>query len=181
MDHYRGVGIVFLRNFIKAHGSTIEEKFIQGLNEEQNSIFLDASNNNWVPVPATEKLFEQAARLLYPGDQNAYRHLGRERAKENFSGIYKSLLKITTIAFIIKRAAKVWEASYEKGHARVEKNKDENRAIFIVEDYPEFSPVMMEVGCGYIEGVVGLSSAENIQVNKDVSDPQAWKWHITWD
>ena len=32
-----------------------------------------------------------------------------------------------------------------------------------------------------IEGVVELSNAKNVQVTKDLSDPRAWKWHITWD
>jgi len=181
MNNYKGVGIVFLRKFVQAHGLKIEYAFIEKLNQEQTEVYINTQSGDWIPVELAAQLYAIAAPLLYPGDALGLQHLGRERAKDNFSGIYKSLLSMATIPFLVQQAAKLWRVSYDTGNARVERDKEKNQAVFIVENYPELPETLREVGCGYIKGVVEFAKVQNVQVTRNDLDPNAWKWIITWD
>ncbi len=181
MKNYKGVGIVFLRKIVQAHGETVERKLLVSLTPEQLEVYQHAQNRHWIPAESAAELYTVAAELLYPGDVRGLQHLGRERARYNFTGIYRTLLKVATIPFLISQAPKMWRVSYNVGIAKVKKIKDKNEAHFMVESFPELPPVMREVGCGYIQGIVEFTGLQNIRVNKEELNPKQWKWTITWD
>jgi hypothetical protein len=181
MEDYKGVGIVFLRKFVQAHGEAIERKLISGLTPLQLQTYQHAQNRHWISTGTAAEIFHIVAQLLYPGDDLGLQHLGRERAKYNFSGIYRTLLKVATIPFLVRQAAKMWRISYNQGVAKAERIENKNEVHFFVENYPGLPPVLREVGCGYIRGVVEFAGKKNIQVRKEDLNPKLWKWIITWD
>ncbi|MCK5242421.1 hypothetical protein KAR34_08210 [bacterium] len=180
MAKTKGGNIVFEREFLRKHGKETEQAFLEKLNAEEINIYQKTLPISWVPIEAAAKIFEMTAATLYPGDAQGLQYLGRAQAYDHLTGIYRIILRITTIPFLIEKTAKLWKNYHDQGRAWSGVGRNKNSAFMIVEDYPDLPETFREMLCGYIAGCMELTGARNVRVTRDNNNPDAWKWNIFW-
>lgn len=47
--------------------------------------------------------------------------------------------------------------------------------------FPDMPAYLREYLCGFYEGMAILNGVKHARVDKDESDPNAWKWILHWD
>ncbi|MCD4814735.1 hypothetical protein K8S19_13715 [bacterium] len=182
MADAKGTGVVFLKNKLKANNTDEEVVFISKLPEKIKNIYFKTLSISWIPVEYLAVMMETTAEIVYPDDQEALFKLGQDEASDNLNGVYKVMLKMTTVPFLVRQTAKLWRHYHAAGEASAafDKNSDK-QGYMMVRGYPEFPASMREVVRGYISGALALTRARNISVVLDELDPQCWKWHCKWD
>jgi len=170
-----------LRKQFRERGEAVEKLFLDLLEKEAVLVYLSALSGTWVSLDLAEKIFHTAAQVLYPNEEKAMQRLGYERAKDNLTGIYRAVLRISTPTFVIGQTAKLWKLYYDKGEARSFIAKHRKYAEMYVEGYPELPEIFREITTGYIISALELTGVRNIKVHRDDSNPNAWKWYGTWE
>jgi hypothetical protein len=178
---YRGSAVHSLREQFKQHGESVEKCFLESITSEQALMYLSALPLSWVALRTAKIIFEKAAPLLYPEHPQALQCIGYDRAKNNLTGLYKFILKVSTPAFVIGQTAKIWNLYYNMGKASSLIDVRRNRAEMHVTGFPEWPRTFREITSGYIVGAVELTGAKNIRLERDDSDPEDWKWVGSWE
>lgn len=181
MIDYKAAGIISMKKALEAGNKEAEIKFLSSLTSEESNIYKTALPVSWVPIEIAAQLFKKGATMLYPHDPKGLEKLGRAEALDELTGIYKIFLKMTTVPYLMNQAAKLWRNYHKKGQARVEGNPEEKTGYFIVEDFPELPEIIQIVTSGYLIGSLELTGAKNVQVTREASDSQLWRWKIKWE
>jgi hypothetical protein len=180
MNGYKGTGVDFVRKLLKARGAdaaALEQK----LSPSDTETFHSATTMSWVPAETAVRIFAAAAELLYPGDPRGVFELNRLMAKDNMSGIYRILLRVVSVPVLMARAAKLWSTYHSRGRGRAEGDPEDRAGTFIVEDYPECPLGLLPFIAGFLQGVLEMAGAKNINVAIDSSNPHQWRWRVTWE
>jgi len=180
MAKCKGTNIVFLRKVLGAAGTAAESQFLEKLTPAEAESYRTALPVSWLAAETTTRLFEAAAEVLHPGDAQGIRRLGRELARDNLKGIYRALLRMTTISFVVGLSARLWGMYHDQGKASAWRDPERNRVVVTVTDYPELPKKFLDEIAGYIFGVAEFTGVKNLKVEKDAQDPRAWKWSVTW-
>jgi hypothetical protein len=181
MAVYKGIGTVAIRHAIRLRGGLLEQQLLAVLAPEEAALYKNTVPMALVPIEAGTRIIEKAAPLLFPGDSEAVEKVGQEIANNELKGLYRFLVRHATIPLLIRQAAKLWRIYHTKGHAGAETNGKDHYLLFTVNDYPDLPERFREMMSGYIHGTVALAKKKNIQVLRDSSNPEAWKWHVTWE
>lgn len=136
---------------------------------------------SWVPLEVEAETIRAAGAILFPDldESAAARRLGQETAETNFSGVYRVFIMIPTFAFILKGTAQAWRTLCDQGEIRVE-HLTKRGAEMVCVGLPELSPIHREFIAGYDLGVLSLLK-RNARVTLDESNPEAWRWRLSWD
>ncbi len=180
MPNTKGTDVLALRKMLQERGPQAEQEFLQRLNPELQNLYRSIMATTWSPVEQQTALYEAAAEVLFPGEAEPLRQLGRALAKRSFTGIYRIFLRLPTMQFIMNRTAEVWLTYYNAGEAVVE-NFVDRHGDFVVRRFPELPRKMREVICGHLSVILELTGAKNVRVTIVDRDPQAWRWQLTWD
>jgi len=180
MAEYKGTTMVFLRGFLRRQGEPQEQALLAQLTEQERDVYESSQSMSWVPVEAAAAVLDKAARVAFPGDPRCLQKLGHAQAHDHLTGIYKILLRVTTVPFVIGQSAKLWTTYHNQGRARVEREPDQNRGILVVEGYPELPEPIRTMSSGYIRGTLELTRVKHIAVHEDFSRPAAWRWEVSW-
>jgi len=179
MNNYKGTGAVFVRKLIASRGPEFEQRFLARLNPAEVAIYHQTFEFDWIPIEVITRFFEVAAPLLYPGQMDGLRMIGQQMARDNLRDIYRILLRVATVPFIIGQSARLWQTYHRKGRAVLERSEP-NLMRFVVRDYPDLPERFRECLCGYIMGLMELVAARDIRVLKYSDAPEAWSWKIAW-
>ena len=177
----KATGMDFLRKKMRKSGNGAEQALIAELDAEDADLYANALAVSWVDVERAARVYEAAARLLYPGSVDPLVDLGREMARADLTGIYKILLRVATIPMVVERTARLWSTYHRKGSARIVREGDVKRADLIIDGYPDLPEAIRINICGYVQGVLDLTGSKNPQVRHVGGSPEAWRWHVTWD
>lgn len=180
MAKCKGTNLVYLRSVFEKRGPEATAAFTSRLSPDELKSFQTAFPITMVQVEEIANIFQHAAAVLYPGDPRGLRRIGYGLAQDNLKGVYRSLLRFATIPFVAGQAAKLWSVYQDRGRARADKDLDRRRVVFTVTDFPELPKAFLEEVAGYLEGVAALTGAKDIRVVPDGSDPEAWRWTVTW-
>jgi hypothetical protein len=180
MANYKGVSIVFVRKQIQAAGADVEQQLLQRLDPTEQDSYWHTLSSLWLPIPIAQNIIENAVALLYPASSQGFEKLGAARAQDNLNGIYKTLLRVSTVAFVMSQAAKFWSVSYDQGNARAEKVPNHNQGSFIVTGYPELPECFRRLTTGYIGQTLRMTPAKNITVKHDPTNASEWRWNAQW-
>jgi hypothetical protein len=101
-------------------------------------------------------------------------------AELSYSGIYKIFLRIPTIEFIFKRAARIWKTYFEKGDASIE-TVSAKCVDLVVANFPELPKPMRELANGHYLVLLQATGAKHIRIEMLDQDPNAWRWRVSWD
>ncbi|MBN1594808.1 hypothetical protein JW933_02670 [candidate division FCPU426 bacterium] len=181
MAHYRGTGITALRNILRQGRGEAEKKFLALLTPDEEKIYHTVNGRDWVSITLGASMSEKAVQVLYPGDPQGIERLGRERAIQHMTGIYRVFLHFTHVSWFFKQTAKLWRELHDEGQASVERTGQENEIRMIVTHYPSLSPIYRRLIKGYIVGILELVGCRNLRVHLEEDDPRRWIWHITWE
>ncbi len=179
MSDYKGVGVVFVRNALTNAGGDALARVREGLDEEERTAFDRTMATDWVPIELITKLFVLSAPILFPGKPNPLREVGAELARDNLRGVYRYLVRVMTVPFVIDQAAKLWRSYHKHGSASVVAY-GEHAISLMVQGYPRLPERFRECMCGYIVGTLELAGAKNVAVAKSEDDPNAWEFRIAW-
>ena len=179
-DNYKGTGAVFVRSFVRSRGPEAEARLLAKLSPEDAERYLRTLAFDWIPIATISRIFEAAAPLAFPGNADAMRLLGREMARDHLRGIYRFLLRITTVAFVMTQTARLWSTYHRKGVAHLAENTAPNMITLVVSDYPELPDRFRECMCGYIVGTIELVGVQEIRVHKLGDASSQWQWRISW-
>lgn len=80
--------------------------------------------HEWVPMDLLIAVSIELDRLYGQGDLELCREMGRYSAKANLPTLYRIFYTLGSPAFIVKRAARVWDVHYSSGRLDVETGKD---------------------------------------------------------
>jgi hypothetical protein len=179
LPNYRGSTIVLLRKMLRVKTEG-EAAFLARLHPAAQDVYASTLPGSWVPLPAAEAILKAAAETLFPGDPNPYLRLGYEHAQKNVNGLYKSFLRFLTPAVVIKNSGKVWRLLFDAGDHEYAFDQGACSAEMIVRNFPELPLLFRELANGHILGALGLTGAKNIRLQRDDSNPRAWRWWGSW-
>ncbi|MBN1595845.1 hypothetical protein JW933_07965 [candidate division FCPU426 bacterium] len=180
MIKYKGTGIKILNHLFASHGQDQEAKFLAILTPEEKEGYENIMATSWVPIDLAARLFAKAAEVLFPGDCEGLMKIGREQALNNLTGIYKILIRITTLNFVLSQTALLWKTYFDQGKAQGLGEAEKKKAILRVTGIPDMPKASRQVVAGYVVGVLELINIKNTKVRHMESNPQCWEWEITW-
>jgi hypothetical protein len=180
MDTYKGSTIVFVREYVQLSKLEYESKLLEMLSPEEKQMYLSALPVSWEDPVVASGIMLKAATLLFSYDPNPCFRIGFIQAETQFRGLYKTLLGMATVPFIVKQSALFWKTYHKKGEARTEWVSGEKRGIFSVMGYPELPEILRKNISGFIAGTVTLTRVEDVQVHEDFANPHHWKWIVSW-
>ena len=178
-NNYKGTGVVFMRSFVRAMNSALEPRLLAKLPPEDAERYLKTLEFDWIPIGSITRIFEAASPLLYPGNHEGLRLIGREMARDHLRGIYRIMLRVTTVPFVVAQTARLWSTYHRRGRAHMTR-QEPHLIHFVVADYPELPERFRECLCGYIQGVMELVGAREIRVAKSNDNANAWLWRVSW-
>jgi uncharacterized protein (TIGR02265 family) len=179
MANVKATDTVIIREMFKGKENDLQT-MTSSLKPEILKTFQTAMSVSWIPLEFESEIIQAAARLLCPKDPRPIFKLGHTVAGKQFTGVYKFFLRIPSVSFIVKNASASFNTMNDKGSARVDDVSSKGGTL-VISDLPEMSIVQREYICGVVTCVLELAGAKNIKVEKIETNPNEWKWKITWD
>jgi hypothetical protein len=181
MAKYKAALLILMRKLFQTSGPGVEQAFLRRLTPEEIRLYQTALPITWVPIDQAERMLQAAAAALYPQDPMGLRRLGAEEAKDNLRGIYKALLQVVSVTTAMEQVARIWRTYHDEGDARADRAPNGKTGRMVVENYPRLPEVNREVLAGFITATLEMSGQKNVRVQRDDTDPNAWKWDISYD
>ncbi len=179
MAKTKGTDIITLRLIMTAKGPVVEKAFEEKLGPRLLAIYRAISAMSWTEVDDQIAIYQAAAEVLFPNDSERMKSLGVLFGHKAFNGIYKLFLRIPTIEYIFKRAARIWNTYYDKGEAVIEVLSPKV-VDMVVRDFPELPRAMREVVQGHYCVILEMTGAKDIQIQMFDDNPSAWRWRVSW-
>ncbi len=179
MAKIKGSDIVTLKKLFSKNGGDAEKKFLSCLLEDDSNSYKQIVATSWTDINVQARIYEAAAKALFPGEQNPVVKLHQKLAEQSYSGIYSVFLAIPKPSYVFKRAASVWSTYYDTGVASIE-NITDSSMDFVVRDFPDLPQAMRDATTGHITVLLGKTGLKNLEVKHDGSNPQKWSWHTQW-
>ncbi len=180
MKTLKATDIITLRKILREKGGDCEKDMVGRLSAESRSAYENVMATSWISQAVEKEIMESCLREIFPGEPQGFRQLGKLLAQHNLTGVYKVFLRIPTIEFIMKRVGELWRMFFQKGSAQVEIVAP-HKGLLTVSGYADLMPYQRELVAGYIQGIMGLAGARQVQTILLPSDASAWKWEITWE
>lgn len=180
MANYKASVLVFLREEIAKRGTETQAAFLGVLTPEEARAYKNALPMSWVPAPTMAGIISNAAHILHPHDPKGAARLGYVQAKYDLTGIYKVLLKVITIPILINQTARLWSNYHAQGTAHGVVVASGKEGTLVVEGYPDLPEPIRRMTTGYTEATVEMAGVNDVRVEENFTNPDAWKWRITW-
>lgn len=180
MHTCRGSTLRHVRALVQALGGDALSRFEAGLSPAARKTLAADDLPRWKPAPAVAEVLEHAAAVIYPADDQGLRRLGAVLAEQDMRTFNRTVVGITTPAFVLGQMARLWPRYHGRGEACVVKHPSGRRAELVVSGAPELPSAFLEEVAGYLETMVRLAGAKNPVAQIEDRDPRAWRWIITW-
>ena len=141
----KGAGIAYLRKKIREKGEAAENRLLVQLSPDEKDCFRTALAVNWIPAHTATIIYQKAIPIVYPDDSDGLVQLGKEIARENFTGMHRLLFSVTTVPFLIGQMGRIWHKYHQKGKPTIVKQE---------KNLLQFEPigVVNQVGFGECHG-----------------------------
>jgi hypothetical protein len=176
----RGMNIISLRKVFEKAGKEKENQFLSQLSPELYKIYKMTMATSWNSENLAVELYQEAVRVLFPDQPKSLRLLGKNMAEITYSGIYRFILRIPSIPFVMKRVAHLWRDHHDTGQGTIEDYTGKS-LCFYVRGFPELLTEIREVICGHIQVLAERTGAKNVQVVIEDENPEAWCWKVHWE
>lgn len=180
MPKTKGTDIIALHALLREKGPETEKGFLDKLGPRLAAVYRGITATSWTEVEEQLAIYQVAAGVLFPNDPAGLTRLGMALAEKSFSGIYKIFFRLPSIEYIFKRTARIWSAYYDQGEASIETQAGKCVDL-VVRNFPELPRAMREVANGHYTVIMNMTGAKNIRINLIDTDPNAWRWRISWD
>jgi hypothetical protein len=180
MGEAKAAPVLFLKQEMQRRGEDLTAELMKRLAPEDAQAFEAALAVSWFPIEVITRIITTGVPLLYPGDRTGLRKFGFELAQDNLTGLYKVLVRMTTVPFLIAQVAKLWNNYHRQGKTWAGHDLNARTAFMVVGEYPELTEGYREHLTGYVHGALSLTRVENVQVTHDARDANAWRWDAEW-
>lgn len=175
----KGTDIVTLRKLFADRPPSDLARFLQSLAPEDREGYEGALHFHWLPADRVTRIFVAAAPLFFPSSPRALQQLGQLLATRSFSSVYKLILSVPSLPFVVRRASMVWSWYHDLGEASIEDTSD--RALtLVVRGTPRLPEAMRELIAGHLLALAEATHTPNAKVTLFSDDPNAWRWRIRW-
>jgi hypothetical protein len=174
----KGTDMIALRKIMREKSK--EEELGELLTIEQQAAYQAILSTNWAPLEEQMIIYQAAANVLFPDDENPFEALGYALAQKTFTGLYRVFVRIPTLEFVLKRAAIVWTSFFSKGEATIV-NLKKKQVDYVVTGIPELSQSMGYIVSGHCKVLAEITGRENVEVEFIDTNPEIWCWRLTWD
>jgi len=179
--NYKGIGVCFVREQLTAKGPEAVDQLLAGLDEEDQKTFKYTLATTWIDIHAGMRIIGRAAEILYPGDPVAMQTVAYNMARNHLTGVYRILLRVMTVKFALSQTANYWGAYHRIGRATHVREGIPRKARLLIEDYPDLPESFLVHTNGYIIGLLELSGARNVTVDRKALGDDRWAWDVDWD
>jgi hypothetical protein len=179
MAGFKGVGVVFVRQRVRAAGPDAWAHVLKGLDETSRRQFEFCAATEWVPIELVTLASVVAAPILYPADHDPLQRLGRENARCDLGGVYAFVVRVMTVPFLIQQTARIWRTYHQAGDA-ISVPVEERHTELAVTGYPALPERFRHQMCGWLATAIEMTGAKEVTVAKSDVDPSRWTWSIRW-
>jgi hypothetical protein len=179
MPQVKAAAVVYIKQTLEKMKGNGEARLIHALSQQDAASYRAALPVTWLPVPTIQAIYEGAARILYPGSPTGLRQLGHDSARASYTGVYRMLLRLMTIPYLLEKAALLWKNHHSDGDVTVERISERSAAM-VVRSYPTLADPIREVVAGYLAALLEFAGARNPQVKRD-DRSTTWRWIVSWD
>ncbi len=179
VDNYKGVGVLFVRSQVRELPPSARERFLEALSPDGRDCFERAVATQWVPVELATECFEALAEVAYAASPDPMRAVGVALARNDLRGVYRFLVRLATVKFLLQQHTKLWSTYHREGEAQLESRGDRAVQVKIV-GHPRLPRGFRECLAGWLEGALQVCGARDIVVKHDVTRPPPWAFDINW-
>ncbi|MBN1962760.1 MAG: hypothetical protein JW841_17655 [Deltaproteobacteria bacterium] len=176
----KGIGIYWLRMVINSFGRDADQNMSNNLSAEDYQLYRNLMPMSWVAEDTAVRIYEAAGNIIYADATNVLYQVGYGMASANLSTTYKVLIRFATISYVLTQASRLWRTYHDTGEAKAYSGEQKNSVIFSVIDFPGLPIKMRQVLREYVAGLSKICGVKNGYVTLDESNPQFWKWILTW-
>jgi hypothetical protein len=177
--HQKGTSMVHLRHLVRSAPASAAARLAKALSPEDALAFEATQTMTWISVDTWARIAAVAAPLVFPDEPDPLHALGRDNARHDLNGVYKILVRMMTVPFVVEQSAKLWRTYHSSGEGQCYRI-GERELHFDVIGYPDLPEVIRVSTSGYCEGTIAMTGAKGVRVTHIVDDPQRWRWHIFW-
>ncbi len=174
---YKAAMLLLLRKLFKKRGKPHELVFLRLLSPEAVEVYRSAELLKWIPVEQAGEILLAAARVLFPGEPQALRKLGREEARDSLRGLAKKRWGVLSVPLILMQVSRIWRNYYDQGRAHAFE-EGRNLGCLVAEDCPELPEANREILAGFIQEALEMGGLKNPKVRRMEGNPKAWKWIV---
>lgn len=177
----KGSGIHFLRTQIQTKVIASEPAFLEKLTPEEVDIYHKALPVNWFPTENYTSIISKGMEFLYPGNPDALKAFGEALGDEYMNRVYKFLVRMTSISFLMSMVAKIWSMFQKRGLVTSETLPDQTGGVVVVRDFKEMLPEYRQIVMGYIICCVKIMKVKNIEIHEEFCENDVWKFVAKWE
>jgi hypothetical protein len=156
------------------------ETALAELPAHQRHEFAEASPLSWVRIETLDATFRTVAASLGKNAVDLHREVVRSSVSANVKGIWRLLLRFTSVEALVTRLPRIYSRAFSGGRAVVTEVREES-ADFQVEEWPampEYARRGLAVGT---EAVIELTQRANVKVRHVGFSPDlATRFTVTW-
>ena len=119
--------------------------------------------SSWVPYALFIDLNVTIDRLYGRGDYTLCKEIAYYGAKQNLPTLYRIFFRVGSLAFVLKRAARMWDVHYSTGRLSV--TSGPGWARLIIEDFAEPHMALWQSVAGWGEASAHLSGVTDAQAS----------------
>jgi len=175
---YKGVGVVFVREQVRALDDERQSAFRAALTPEQLACFEETVATQWVPIEHATACFEALAAVAYSDADDPLLDVGKALAHHDLRGVYRYLVRVATIRFLISQTARLWSTYHRHGEA-VMQDLGERHVRLRVTGYVKLPQRFRHCSTGWIHRAMEICGARTIDIREDDARPP-WDWVIRW-
>ncbi len=165
------------------HGPAGEAEVRAALDPKHRAI-LEAGvlRSAWVPFELFIDLNVTIDRIFGQGDYTLCKEIAYYGAKLNLPTLYRIFFRVGSLAFVLKRAARMWDVHYSTGRLSVTSGK--GWARLMIEDFAQPHPALWQSVAGWGEASAHLSGVTDataiIEHAPEGDDPSPAEILIRW-
>ncbi len=175
----KNTDIAYLREILRARGGGLEGAVLAKVSADARQLYENGLAFQWTPLDLQMEVFVAAAEVLFPGDPEGPFRIGRLLADKAYGGVYKAVLRIPSMSFVVGRGPQVWSSYYDVGEAVVE-NVHAKGCELVVRGFPDFPDVMRDQLRGHLSVLIERTGQKTYSIEHVATDPAAWRWVMRW-
>jgi hypothetical protein len=163
----KGSAVAALQQFIKESQSvTGYASWLEALPAASRGIFSGGVlQSDWFPlsdgfIVPTQTMCD----LFHAGNQRAAWEVGAFSARSSLRGIYRTFVRVASVAFVVDRAGSIFSTYYMPGRISTVE-RDTNRFVLHMTGVDEPHRILEYRICGWIEGALELCNAKQNRIS----------------
>ncbi len=162
----KGTAVVVFNKFVaRRFGPTDLMRCLEALPAGSRAIMEGRVDvNKWYPLQEAYLVpTETLCRIFYDGDPRGAWELGRDSADYALSGIYSSLVKLTTVKLYVQRGSIMLPNYYRPCRSQTDLIED-GRAVIRLTEFPESHPLVEQRISGWMQRALEVRGCRDVKV-----------------